>query len=72
MARVEIAGQSVLINVEPGSGGSARPKRPVDTKFRGYDQDQLMLKLLTYGYSNTITSSRELERRCHHDVAFMF
>jgi transposase len=31
-----------------------------------------MLKLLVYGYSNGITSSRELERRCHHDVAFMF
>ena len=33
---------------------------------------RLMLKLLVFGYSNGITSSRELERRCHHDVAFMF
>jgi transposase len=122
MARVAIAEQSVLIDVEPGSEGSARPKRPVDKTFRGYDQDQpmllapdlrdwlpgdhparwvddlveygldlaaffddytevrgappydprLMLKLLIYGYSNGVTSSRELERRCHHDVAFMF
>lgn len=35
-------------------------------------EPRLMLKLLVYGYSNGITSSRELERRCHHDVAFMF
>ncbi len=33
---------------------------------------RLMVKLLIYGYSNGVTSSRELERRCHHDVAFMF
>lgn len=33
---------------------------------------RLMLKLLIFGYSNGVTSSRELERRCHHDVAFMF
>ena len=33
---------------------------------------RLMFKLLFYGYSNGVTSSRELERRCHHDVAFMF
>jgi transposase len=33
---------------------------------------RLMLKLLIYGYSNGITSSRELERRCQHDVAYMF
>ncbi len=122
MARVAIAEQSVLIDVEPGSEGSARPKRPVDKTFRGYDQDQpmllapdlrdwlsgdhparwvddlveygldlaaffddytevrgappydprLMLKLRIYGYSNGVTSSRELERRCHHDVALMF
>ena len=45
-----------------------------DTEARGappYDP-RLMLKLLVYGYSNGITSSRELERRCQHDVAFMF
>lgn len=44
------------------------------TEARGappYDP-RLMLKLLVFGYSNGITSSRELERRCHHDVAFMF
>ena len=44
------------------------------TEARGappYDP-RLMLKLLVFGYSNGITSSRALERRCHHDVAFMF
>lgn len=44
------------------------------TEARGappYDP-RLMLKLLIYGYSNGVTSSRELERRCQHDVAFMF
>ncbi len=44
------------------------------TDVRGappYDP-RLMLKLLIYGYSNGVTSSRALERRCHHDVAFMF
>ena len=44
------------------------------TEARGgppYDP-RLMLKLLVYGYSNGVTSSRELERRCQHDVAFMF
>ena len=116
------AEQSVLMDLEPGSEGSARPRSPVDKTFRRYDQEQpmllapdlrdwlpaddsarwvddlvehgldlspfyddyteargappydprLMLKLLIYGYSNGITSSRELERRCHHDVAFMF
>lgn len=44
------------------------------TEARGappYDP-RLMLKLLVFGYSNGITSSRALERRCQHDVAFMF
>lgn len=44
------------------------------TEARGappYDP-RLMLKVLIYGYSHGITSSRELERRCQHDVAFMF
>jgi len=44
------------------------------TEVRGappYDP-RLMLKVLIYGYSHGITSSRELERRCQHDVAFMF
>jgi len=122
MARVAVAEQSGLIDVEPGAEGVARPKRTVDKTFRSYDQDQamllapdlrdwipadhparwvddlvehgldltpfyddytevrgappydprLMLKLLIFGYSNGVTSSRELERRCQHDVAFMF
>ena len=33
---------------------------------------RLMLKVLIFGYSNGVTSSRALERRCQHDVAFMF
>ena len=33
---------------------------------------RLMLKILIYGYSHGITSSRALERRCHDDVAFGF
>ena len=44
------------------------------TQVRGappYDP-RLMLKLLIYGYSHGIISSRALERRCQHDVAFMF
>jgi transposase len=34
-----------------------------------YDPE-MMLKLLFYGYSTGVTSSREMERRCHVDVAF--
>jgi transposase len=30
----------------------------------------MMLKLLFFGYSTGVTSSREMERRCHVDVAF--
>ena len=30
----------------------------------------MMLKLLLYAYSTGVTSSREMERRCHLDVAF--
>jgi transposase len=33
---------------------------------------RLMLKILIYGYSHGVTSSRELERRCTDDVAFRF
>jgi len=116
------AEQSVLIDVDPGAEGPARPKRPVDKTFRRYDQDQpmllapdirdwlpadhrarwvdalvedgldlspvyddytevrggppydprLMVKILIYGYSHGITSSRALERRCHDDIAFGF
>jgi transposase len=31
---------------------------------------KMMLKLLIYAYSTGVTSSREMERRCHLDVAF--
>ena len=31
---------------------------------------KMMLKLVLYGYSIGVTSSREMERRCHSDVAF--
>jgi len=44
------------------------------TDVRGgppYDP-RLMLKVLIYGYSHGVTSSRALERRCHDDVAFRF
>ena len=34
-----------------------------------YDPE-MMLKLLLYAYSIGVTSSREMERRCHTDVAF--
>ncbi len=44
------------------------------TEVRGgppYDP-RLMVKILIYGYSHGITSSRALERRCHDDIAFVF
>lgn len=44
------------------------------TEVRGappYDP-RLMLKILIFGYSHGITSSRALERRCQDDVAFRF
>ena len=44
------------------------------TEVRGdppYDP-RLMVKVLIYGYSHGIPSSRALERRCHDDVAFGF
>jgi len=44
------------------------------TEVRGappYDP-RLMLKILIYGYSHGITSSRALERRCQDDIAFRF
>ena len=37
--------------------------------FPPYDP-RLMLKLVIYAYSTGVTSSREMERRCHTDVAF--
>jgi transposase len=33
-------------------------------------EPKMMLKLLLYGYSIGVTSSREIERRCNDDVAF--
>jgi len=44
------------------------------TEVRGappYDP-RLMLKILVYGYSHGVTSSRALERRCQDDIAFRF
>ena len=44
------------------------------TDVRGgppYDP-RLMLKILIYGYSHGVTSSRALERRCQDDIAFRF
>ena len=44
------------------------------TEVRGappYDP-RLMLKILVYGHSHGITSSRALERRCQDDIAFRF
>jgi transposase len=44
------------------------------TEVRGgppYDP-RLMLKILIYGYSHGVTSSRALERRCQDDIAFRF
>jgi len=37
------AEQSVLMDLEPGSGGSVRPGSSADKTFRRYDQDQPML-----------------------------
>ena len=34
-----------------------------------YDPE-MMLKMLFYGYSTGVTSSREMEKRCHVDIAF--
>lgn len=47
---------------------------PTTPRFGGaprYDP-RLMLKVLVYGYSHGVTSSRALERRCHDDIAFRF
>lgn len=33
------------------------------------DDPRMMVKLLLFAYSSGVTSSRELERRCRHDVA---
>jgi len=44
------------------------------TKVRGAPpyEPRLMVKILIYGYSHGVTSSRALERRCHDDIAFRF
>lgn len=44
------------------------------TEVRGYPpyDPRLMLKLLLYGYTTGVRSSRAIERRCHDDVAFRF
>lgn len=33
---------------------------------------RLMLKLLLYGYTSGVRSSRKIEARCHDDVAFRY
>jgi len=33
-------------------------------------EPKMMVALLLYGYSMGVRSSREIERRCHHDIAF--
>jgi len=42
------------------------------TEERGYPpyDPRLMLKILLYGYTTGVRSSRGIERRCHEDVAF--
>jgi len=44
------------------------------TEVRGAPpyEPRLMLKILIYGYSHGVTSSRALERRGHDDIAFRF
>src|SRR5215210_6308565 len=47
-----------------GAHREARGAPPYDPR--------LMLKLIVYGYSTGVTSSRAIERRCQTDVAFRF
>src|SRR5512144_3090285 len=44
------------------------------TEARGYPpyDPRLMLKILLYGYTTGVRSSRTVEMRCHDDVAFRF
>ena len=44
------------------------------TEARGYPpyDPRLMLKIVLYGYTTGVRSSRAIERRCHDDVAFRF
>ena len=46
----------------------------VYTEKRGFPpyDPRLMLKLLIYGYTTGVRSSRGIEKRCHDDVAFRF
>ena len=44
------------------------------TEVRGFPpyDPRLMLKILLYGYTTGVRSSRGIEKRCHDDVAFRF
>jgi len=44
------------------------------TEARGFPpyHPRLMLKVLLYGYTNGVRSSRKIETRCHEDVAFRY
>ena len=44
------------------------------TEARGFPpyHPRLMLKLLLYGYTSGVRSSRKIETRCHDDVAFRY
>ena len=50
------------------------PFLAVFTEARGYPpyDPRLMLKLVLYGYTTGVRSSRGIEKRCHDDVAFRF
>lgn len=58
----EVVDEFLDLSVVYGSYVSASGAPPYDPT--------MMLKLLFYGYSTGVTSSREMERRCHVDVAF--
>ena len=50
------------------------PFLAVFTEARGFPpyDPRLMLKLVLYGYTTGVRSSRGIEKRCHDDVAFRF
>ena len=50
------------------------PFLAVYTEARGFPpyDPRLMLKVLIYGYTTGVRSSRKIEKRCHDDVAFRF
>jgi transposase len=58
----EIVDDSLDLTSIYGSYTNATGAPPFDPR--------MMLKLLLYAYSTGVTSSREVERRCHVDVAF--